>query len=178
MKEESQPQERTEMSGEQKIGVLGVGNLLLSDEGFGIHLLRYLEEQYEVPERVTLLDGGTAGIYMAPFLEECERVVVLDVTAKQLAPGTFHCFTLDEVKSANQGLRLSPHQFGLLEVLELCQFRGTAPREVYFITVAPASLETGLELTPHLAASLPEAARLLIECLASWGCPLRKTAHA
>ena len=60
-------------------GILGIGNLLISDEGFGVHVVEFLEEHYSFPESVTVLDGGTAGIYMAPFLEEHDPIFVVDV---------------------------------------------------------------------------------------------------
>ncbi len=163
---------------DKKIGILGVGNLLLTDEGFGIHLLRYLEEHYDFPDTVTLFDAGTAGIYMAPFLEECSPVLVIDVIAKEAEPGSIHCFANEDIKTGIMQLRMSPHQLGLLEVLDLCQLREAAPDQVEFITIVPESLDTHIGLSPTLAKQVEPVAQLVLKRLGQWGCQVTKKTQA
>ena len=91
----------------KKIGILGVGNLIVGDEGFGVHAVRYLEEHYEFPDNVLILDGGTAGIYMSPFLEECDPVLVIDVVDIDAEPGSMHYYSSEDVKAGKLSTRMS-----------------------------------------------------------------------
>lgn len=150
------------------IGILGVGNLLLSDEGFGVHFIRHLEEHYRLGDNVSIMDGGTAGIMSAPFIEACRFLFVVDVVALDAEPGSIHLFTRDEIRAANIQSHMSPHQVGLMEVLELSDLTGKAPDQTEFVTIVPQTLATGIELSPCLQAKIEEVAVLLqdrISCL-------------
>ena len=164
----------------KKIGILGVGNLLLTDEGFGIHLLRHLEQNYCFPDNVTLVDGGTAGIYMAPLMEECDPLIVIDVINSTTPPGTLHTFAKDDIKAGRMQLRLSPHQLGLLEVLEICELRGQAPENLHFICVTPQSLATSTALSPLVQEKIEPVTTMLMKLLKSYDCQpeLRGSEHA
>ena len=146
-------------------GILGLGNLLMGDEGFGIHVIRHIESRYEIEGDVRLLDGGTAGIALAPFLEENDPVIVVDALALDEEPGSIRSYTRKELKQSASGLRMSPHQVGLVEILELCELRGEAPGTLELIGVVPAVLETGIELSPLLEPLVPEVARLVLKRL-------------
>ncbi len=135
----------------EKIGILGVGNLLLGDEGFGVHVILRLQQEYRFPPSVELLDGGTAGIMLAPFMEDKDILFVLDVVNLDAKPGSIHQFSNDDVCSGNIQTRMSPHQVGLLEILDLCRLRGQAPARVEMITVVPEDLSTKIGLSPRLA---------------------------
>jgi len=143
------------------IGILGVGNLLLSDEGFGVHFIRHLEEHYHFGDDVVMLDGGTAGIMTAPFMEASRFLFVIDTVALDAEPGSIHLFSRDEIRAGNLQSRLSPHQVGLMEVLELCRLTGKAPEQTEFITVVPQSLATGIGLSACLQGKIEEVAVLL-----------------
>lgn len=146
----------------KKIGILGIGNLLLSDEGFGVHVVNYLDENYNFPEQVLVQDGGTAGIYMAPLLEKCDPVLVIDAVNLDDEPGSFHHFTLDQIQTGNINMRMSPHQLGLLEVLDICRLRDNAPEHMEFFCLVPASLETGLQLSDKARAKVASIADMVI----------------
>lgn len=154
---------------ERKIGILGIGNLLLGDEGFGVHVIRFLEENFVFPEQVRLLDGGTAGIYMAPFLEDVDHLIVIDVVAVEGVPGSLHCFNGTELRGASLQLRMSPHQLGLLEILEISRLRERAPSRVHFFGVVPERVETRMELSPTLQAKVAEVTEKLLGMLAEEG---------
>jgi hydrogenase maturation protease len=160
----------------KKIGVLGIGNLLLGDGGFGMHMIRYLENHWLFPDEVQLMDGGTAGIYMAPFLEDVDRLIVVDVVAGDGPPGTICRFNGEDLRGANAQLRLSPHQLGLLEVLEICRLRDQAPAEVQFIGVVPAQIETGMALSALLAGRVAEVAGMILSTLEEEGVHARNIA--
>ena len=144
------------------IGILGIGNLLLGDEGFGIHVIRYMEEHFSFPENVKLHDGGTAGIYMAPFFEEVDKLIVVDVVALDDAPaGSIHCFNGEDLHGATMQMSMSPHQLGILEILEICKLRDQAPEEVQFIGVVPASIDTTMELSSILQGKVAKVADMI-----------------
>ncbi len=141
-------------------GILGVGNLLLADEGFGVHCIRRLEQGFVFPANVELLDGGTAGIMLAPFMEDKEQLFVIDVVNLQDPPGTIHVFNDRDVTAGNIQTRMSPHQVGLLEILDLCRLRGKAPK-VEMITVVPGDLSTRIGLSEPLETAMEAVIDLL-----------------
>lgn len=153
----------------KKIGIAGIGNYILADEGFGVHVVHYLQENYDFPDNVDIQDIGTAGIYMAPFLEECDPVFVIDVVDMEGEPGSFHYFGLDDVKAGNFQLRMSPHQLGMLEILEVSKLRGANPGEVEFYTVIPKVLEEGIELSEEVAKRKVEVAEMILDRLTKLG---------
>ena len=155
------------------IGILGVGNLLLSDEGFGVHFVEQLQRDYIIPENINVLDGGTAGIMLAEFVEECDVLLVVDVVDLHDTPGSIHFFTDADVKSGDIQTRMSPHQLGLIDIIEIGGLSGRTPSQIEMLTVTPGSLETGMELTPALAAKIPEVMTLLHERLALLGVSLQ-----
>ncbi len=159
-----------EMTKQKKAGILGIGNLLLSDEGFGIHTIHYLEQNYTFPETIRLNDAGTAGIYMAPFLEECDPILVIDVIDMDAEPGSVHCFSSKDIGAGTIPRKMSPHQLGLLEMLEICKFRDRQPETVEFFCVVPADLQTSMELSPQVAPRVKEIAERIVD-------QLRKAGH-
>jgi hydrogenase maturation protease len=157
------------MKNNKKIGILGIGNLIVGDEGFGVHTVRYLEEHYEFPEEVLLRDGGTAGIYMSPFLEECDPVLVIDVVDIDAEPGSMHYYSSEDVKAGKISTRMSPHQLGLLEILEICKLRDAAPETLEFYCVVPKKLETSTELSDVVAPRVKEISDIVLKRLAELG---------
>jgi len=154
----------------KKAGILGIGNLLLSDESFGVHVVEFLEEHYSFPESVTVLDGGTAGIYMAPFLEDHDPIFVVDVVDLEDAkPGSLYTFTAEDARSGKMQPRMSPHQLGILEILDICKLRGIEPETVDFYCVVPKSLATGLEMTEAVSSQIAKISGLLVERLQKLG---------
>ena len=157
------------MENTKKIGIAGIGNYIVGDEGFGVHVVHYLQEHYLFPEQVEIQDVGTAGIYMAPFLEECDPIFVIDVVDIQGEPGSFHFYTLNDVKAGNFQMRMSPHQLGLLEILEVSKLRDCAPEHVEFFTVIPKNLGDSIELSDVVASRKVEIAEMILARLAELG---------
>lgn len=154
---------------EKKIGIAGIGNFILRDEGFGVHVVHYLQENYTFPEKVEIQDVGTAGIYMAPFLEECDPIFVIDVVDIEGDPGSFHFYTLNDVKAGNFQTRMSPHQLGLLEILEVSKLRDAAPEHIEFYTVIPKELEESIELSDVVEQRKVEVAEMILARLTELG---------
>lgn len=151
----------------KKVGILGIGNLLLSDEGFGVHCIQRLEQKYTIPDNVHIFDGGTAGILLAPFIEECDRLFVLDVLDIEDDPGSVHTFSEEDVRAGNIQTRMSPHQIGMLEILDICKIRGKVPEQVEFITVVPQTLDPSMELSPLLERRVDDVLGILLDSLRS-----------
>lgn len=154
---------------EKKIGIAGLGNYILRDEGFGVHTVKYLEDNYIFPENVDLQDIGTAGIYMSPFLERCDPVFVIDVVDIEGEPGSFHYYDLEDVKMGNMQMRMSPHQLGFLEIMSVCKLRDAAPEHVEFYTVIPKELTESIELSDTVAAQMVRVANMILKRLEELG---------
>ncbi len=146
----------------RKVLILGAGNLLLSDEGFGVHFIRHLEERYRFPAEVELLDAGTMGILVASKLEEAERVYIIDVVDAAGRPGDCLRYRKEDFMLRRLPVKLSPHQAGVQEMLLVSELRGRCPAEITLLGVIPASLQPGSELSPVLQARLIELAGRLV----------------
>ena len=141
--------------------VLGIGNVLLRDEGVGVHVVKALEET-ELPSGVETLDGGTSGANLVDWIAGRDKVIVVDATEADGRPGTVYRFTVDDLvrKTASMG---SLHEFGFLETYLMARQLGCAPREVVIFGVQPAEVEFGLELSPRVRAQLPRVIDLVLE---------------
>lgn len=138
----------------RRIVILGVGNLLLSDEGLGVHALAALERDYDFPPEVELVDGGTCGMELLEPLTGVDLLILLDVIRANRAPGELIALRGDAVPTRLRQ-KLSPHQVGLADVLATLQLLDDTPREVVALGIEPASLALGIQLTPTVTASLP-----------------------
>jgi hydrogenase maturation protease len=150
--------------------IVGTGNLLLSDEGFGVHFVRYLQEQYCFPAEVELFDAGTMGIMAAHKLEEAERVYIVDALEVAGESGTIHRFGKEELLQHRLPVKLSPHQAGVQEMLLVSELCGRCPKELFLLGVIPGSFAPGMELSPVLRQSLRQMAHALVEELRGLGC--------
>ena len=149
--------------------IFGAGNLLLSDEGFGVHFVKYLQDTYTFPEDVELYDGGTLGIMVTHLLEDADRVCLVDVIEAEGEPGEVYRFEKEEFLLGTLPVKMSPHQIGIQEVLTLSDIRGRTPETVTLYGVIPASYEAGVELSPTLATLLPKLADSIVEELRQAG---------
>jgi hydrogenase maturation protease len=148
--------------------VLGVGNILLQDEGVGVRVVEQLREGCVLPEEIQVLDGGTMGLDLLYYLEGVERLLVIDAVDAGQSPGTIIRLTGDEIP-ALLGRKLSPHQIGLADLLSVAELRDLTPGQVILIGVQPASLETGLDLSPTIRARLPAIVEMVIKEVRNWG---------
>ncbi len=148
--------------------VLGIGNTILSDEGIGVRAAEALRERYELPENVEVIDGGTAGMELLGPLTGTDLLVVLDAVKAGRPPGTLVRMSGRDVPIFFRA-KLSPHQVSICDVLAGLEFSGDLPKEIVLIGVEPASMELGLELTPVVAARVPEMAEMAAAELAARG---------
>ena len=134
-------------SNEKHIMVLGVGNLLFTDEGVGIHAIQTLLKQYEFPQNVSIEDGGVLGINLLGIISEADDLIVVDAIRNGGAPGTLYRLEGDDIPKRILA-KNSLHQVDLLEALTLCQALDKVP-ETVIVGVEPEDIETlSLELTP------------------------------
>ena len=158
--------------------VLGLGNILLRDEGVGVHVVRAMETQAAagaaLPEGVELVDGGTAGADLVDLIAHRRRVIVIDAVRvapgsstgqAEARPGTILRFG-PESMAAKTAPGLSLHEVGLLEALLMARHLGCEPREVIVFGIIPADLGPGLDLTPPVAAAVPRVIDLVRQELA------------
>jgi len=139
--------------------ILGIGNLLLSDEGVGVHAVRCLSER-ELPPGVEVLDGGTSGADLVDHLEGRTKVVVIDAASGDGPPGTvYRCEARELIEQEGA---LSLHEFGLADSLHMAERLGCAPQRVVVLGVQPATMEPGLELSPDVSAVLPGILKLAL----------------
>ncbi len=148
--------------------VLGVGNLLLSDDGVGVHAVRRLQERLDLPREVQILDGGTLGLDLLPYLEKVDQLLIIDAVDDGRPPGTLVRLAGDQVP-AYLAVKMSPHEIGLPDLLFAAQLREHYPREVVIWGVQPASTEVGLDLSPPVAAQLDTLVEKVLGDLAGWG---------
>lgn len=150
--------------------ILGIGNLLWADEGFGVRCVELMNERYRFPPRVKLLDGGTQGIYLVQHVQEADVLIVFDAIDYGLAPGTLKTVRNDEVPKFMGAKKMSLHQTGFQEVLAMAEFTGAYPRELLLIGVQPELLEDfGGSLTPAVRERLDESIERVLEYLADLG---------
>lgn len=138
-----------------RVVVLGVGNTLRADEGIGVRVVEALERDYALPAGVTAIDAGTSSMEMLEDLSHLDFLLVVDAIAASQPPGALVRLAGAEVPVFFRR-NLSPHGIGLSDVLAALEFMGAEPRETVIIGVQPASLELSTELTPAVAARLPE----------------------
>lgn len=149
--------------------IYGAGNLILSDEGFGVHFVRYLEEKYVIPENVELYDGGTLGIMVHFKFEEADKVILVDVVDVQAEPGDIFRFDREDIMLKKIPVKMSPHQIGLQEMLLICEMRDAPKPDLTFYGIKAGSLEPGVALSAPLEAGLAKVAALVIEELKQAG---------
>jgi hydrogenase maturation protease len=149
--------------------VYGAGNTLVSDEGFGVHLVDYLQRHWEFSAGVELLDGGTLGIMTGYRVEDADHLILIDVLDADGPPGEVRRFDLHDLLLDRLPVKLSPHQIGIQEMLSLSALRGRLPQSATLFGVTPASYAAGIELSPALAAILPSLAGLVAAELARQG---------
>lgn len=133
--------------------VLGVGNLLLSDEGIGIHAIRKLLDLQALSEEVEIIDGGTAGLNLLTYLEGVDRLVIIDAVETGGPPGTLIRLAGDRVP-AYMALKVSPHEITLPDFLAAAKLRDLYPKEVVIWGMQPGSLEVSVDLSPAVEEKL------------------------
>lgn len=161
-----------------RVLVLGIGNILWADDGFGIRALETLEKSGIFPPEVALIDGGTRGIALLSLVRETEKLLLFDAVDFSRPPGTLRTFRNGEIPQALSGARTNLHQDALPDVLALARLFGESPDDIRLIGVQPAVLDHfGGPLSPAVAKKIPNAVTMALSILEEWGFPIQGPVH-
>ena len=153
--------------------VLGLGNPLMGDDGLGLAVLDRLREEWDLPDAVELVDGGTWGMTLLPLIEDADRLVLIDAIRTGAPAGT-----VVELERAHLprylSHKLSPHQIDLKEVLALAELRGTLPAETVAIGAEPGEVVLSTALTAPLEDAVDPVLLAVVARLAGWGHDCRR----
>lgn len=144
-----------------KIMVMGVGNILLSDEGLGVRFLDELAKQ-QLPQNVELLEGGTAGLELVHLIQEVDFLIIVDAINAKAEPGALFRFQPGDIHVLPEQYEVSFHQIGILEVLAMANVLGKAPQTLIF-GIQPKLIEWGLEISPEIQAIFPRLTELILK---------------
>lgn len=160
------PDDRVDAS----ILVLGIGNVLWADEGFGVRCVEALQSRWRFAPKVSLADGGTQGLYLLPLVQGAGRLIVFDAVDYGLEPGTLKVVEDDEVPAFLGAKKMSLHQTGFQEVLALAQLSGHYPEKLVLIGCQPKELaDFGGSLSDTVKAALEPALQVAVRLLDAWG---------
>jgi len=158
--------------------VLGIGNLLWADEGFGVRCVEALHRRHALPETVEVMDGGTQGLYLVQYVQAADNLLVFDAVDYGRAPGELLVVRGDEVPRFTGAKAMSLHQTGFQEVLAAADLMGAYPTRLTLIGVQAADLETwGGPLSDPVRARLDDAVALAVQELADWGIAAPERSH-
>jgi hydrogenase maturation protease len=153
--------------------VLGLGNILLQDEGVGVRVVERLQREYELSPQVDVLDGGTAGMALYDDIIGRRHLIVVDAVNAGKPPGTVVTLTGGQVPALFRN-KVSPHQMALSDVLAALEIMGEKPAGVTVIGVQPKDLGTGLELSPLIAGRVATLLAGVVQALSDLGYSPRK----
>lgn len=150
-----------------KITILGIGSLIYSDDGIGIHALKPLMEKYQGDNDIELIEGATDGMFLLEYVEDREYLIIIDAINNGVAGGTIMQLNGDEIPTY-YGIKMSVHQAGFQEVLWLAKFRERYPKHITMIGMQPTVLEMGLSLSKTNEEQLPRLIEQVINQVEAW----------
>lgn len=162
------------MTTAKPIRVLGVGNILMADDGLGPFVVRVLEAEYVFPERVELVDAGTPGLDFTPFLDGAGSVIIIDTVHANGPPGTIRRYDMAQLLASPPPARINPHQPGLREALMAAELTDSTPDELIIIGVVPESIEAVARVGATLRAAVPGVVSAVLAELERLGASPRK----
>ena len=160
------------------IAVFGIGNILLSDDGVGVHAVNKLKNEYDFPEYVELIDGGTKGLDLLPLFENRDKVLIIDAANFKKEPGTIDTVAGDKIP-AFLSTKLSVHQIGLPDMLFAARLMEITPPEMCLVGIQPKSMETTIEMSDVVSKKMEALLEKALQKLKEWGVePVRKKPHS
>ena len=157
---------------DEKITVLGLGNILLRDEGVGVHAIEELRKAYDFPENVEIIDGGTMGLDLLHFIEDADKLLIVDAVNLKKEPGTIAIIEDSDIP-AFVSTKLSIHQIGLPDVIYALKLMDLTPPRMTLIGMQPESLETGLAMSAAIKSNLGQLLNAIITKLNEWGVEIK-----
>src|SRR5450830_143767 len=157
--------------------VLGIGNILWADEGFGVRCVEALNALYEFGDNVTLMDGGTQGLYLLPYIEDARRLIVFDAVDYSMQPGEMVVATDNDVPRFMGVKKMSLHQTGFQEVIMSAALLDKLPESMVLIGVQPEELDDyGGSLRDIVKAQIEPSLNIALQWLTRWGIQYSKRA--
>ena len=141
--------------------ILGIGNLLLKDEGVGVHVVNKMKEM-SVPDNVEVLDGGTAGLDLVDFIEGRKKLIVIDAVNAGEKPGTLYRLTEENLDIKPKAIS-SFHEIDFIDALHMSEVVNSKPEEIVVIGIEPKDMSSGLELSPEIEERIPEIIKLVMK---------------
>lgn len=165
------------MTDKNFVTILGIGNILLTDEGFGVHFVRWISERYQATDEIRIIDGGTLGYALLDIISSCRNLIVIDVLKVDDAPGSLYRFSKEEME-----IHLPPpttaHEVTFSDLLFKLELMGDSP-EVIFLCIAPAKYgDMNMEMTPLMREKFPAMEKLLLAELSRLDVKMEKITHA
>jgi hydrogenase maturation protease len=151
----------------EKIIVLGVGNILMQDEGFGVRVVEELTRRYRFPDNVQVLDGGTLGMELLRFITGADRLVIIDAVSGGGEPGELYRFANEDVKAYFKN-KVSLHELGIQDVLAALELLEQPVQEIVIFGIQPAVIDVGLELSETVQPGIAVTASQVVDILRSW----------
>ncbi|NTU45848.1 MAG: hydrogenase maturation protease [Chlorobiaceae bacterium] len=139
-----------------KINIIGLGNTLHGDEGFGVAAVNAFRDSSDYPESVNFIDGGTQGVYLLDFIESCDALMVFDALIPLEYDRGVYVYQNEELPAFIHR-KMSSHQMGFSELIGVAKLRGRMPKELVLIGIPPRELSLSLNLSAEVAGLLPEA---------------------
>lgn len=139
--------------------ILGIGNILLRDEGIGVHVIREMQN-FNLPDTVELFDGGTAGADLLDDISDRQKLIVIDALDADVPAGTIVRLRPEDL--AEEAESISLHEFGLSQTLKMAELLNCSPAEVSIIAVKPKDVSSGLELSPQTLQLIPEIIKIVL----------------
>lgn len=149
------------MASGNRVVILGVGNVLLADEGVGVHVVHELEKR-DLPDNVRPIDGGTGGFNLIGIIAEADTLIIVDTLASDAEPGSIFRFTPDEVRQPGGSRHTSVHDIGLLDALDLAALSGYEPDTIIF-GVVPERIDWGMDLSQPVGDAVPKVVAAVIQ---------------
>ena len=154
--------------------VLGLGNVLMGDDGFGPYVARLFDEQYQLGAEAEVIDLGTPGLDLMPWLADASHVIVIDTIRANEPPGTLRLYEKADIMRHVPFARIGPHDPGLKETLLTLDFAGRAPETVTLVGVVPAKVAMGTVLSDPVAGAVPAALTAIVDQLQRLGIQVRR----
>ncbi len=161
----------SELKAETNILVLGIGNILLSDEGAGIKVIEQLQQQYKIPDAIEVTDGGTMGVELLPWIEKRSHIIIVDAIRSDNPPGSV--LKVDDVPAFFQN-KISPHQIGITDVLAMAYILDDLPPSVILIGVEPETLSGGIELSETISGKIDTMVDMVVSEIENYGVSMQR----
>jgi hydrogenase maturation protease len=161
----------------QSVTILGVGNILLADEGFGVHFVRWFSERYKPADSVNIIDGGTLGYALIDIICSCDNLIVIDVLKAKDKPGSIYRFDTEEMQ-AHMPPPTTAHEVTFFDVLFKVELMDELPQTSFLCIVPQDYGEMNMEMTPVMQEKFPVMEKLLLTELSKLNVTLERTENA